>query len=99
MRLNAVTKRDRYPLPKIDSVLESAKGKVFSQFDAASGFWQINMEPSSVSKTAFITPDGLFEWLRMPFGLCNAPSVYQAMMDEAFSTLKLTCVKVYIDYV
>ena len=61
VRLKSVTKRDRYPLPRMDTLLENAKGKVFSQFDAASGFWQINMSPAAVEKTAFITPDGLFE--------------------------------------
>ena len=55
------------------------------------------MHPDSVEKTAFITPDGLYEWLRMPFGLCNAPSVYQAMMDEAFRDMLASCLKIYVD--
>ena len=85
IKVDHVTKRDRYPLQRIDPLLESAAGRCFSQLDATSGFWQINMHLGSVEKTVFITPDGLYECVRMPFGLANAPLVYQTMMDEAFS--------------
>ncbi len=59
--------------------------------------WQAQVVIGIGTSHAFITTEGFFEWLRMPFGLCNAPTVYQAMMHEAFLPLRSTCVKVYID--
>ena len=76
-RLNAVTLADRYPIPNLTSLLEKAGGhKIYSTLDAASAYFAIPMAESSRTKTAFCCPLGLFEFLRMPFGLANAPSVY-----------------------
>lgn len=97
-RLNAVTVRDVYPLPRIDDFLDRLGGaKVFSSLDLKSGYWQVPMSSDSRRKTAFITPDGLYECKRLPFGLCNAPATFQRMMDQVLSGLKWTMCLVYLD--
>ena len=81
-KLNAVTKTDIFPLPRIDDCLDSLNGNAyFSTLDLASGYWQIAMEADSREKTAFVTPDGAFEFTVMPFGLSNAPSTFQRLMQ------------------
>ena len=84
--LNTVTKSDNFPLPRIDDLLdELGKAKFFSTLDLASGFWQIRVRDDSQEKTAFSTPFGLFEFRVMPFGLKNAPSVFQRLMQQVLS--------------
>ena len=86
--LNAVTKADTFPLPRIDDLLDQLdKARYFSTLDLASGFWQIRMEPRSQEKTAFVTPQGLFEFRVMPFGLTNAPGVFQRLMQQVLAGL------------
>lgn len=86
--LNANTIRDHYPLPLIaDQIDQLAGGQYYTSLDMASGFHQIPIEDDSIEKTAFITPDGLYEYLTMPFGLCNAPSVYQRCINRALGPL------------
>lgn len=97
-KLNAVTRKDVYPLPRIDDTLESLAGAVlFSSLDLASGYWQIPVEASDQPKTAFVTSFGLYEFTRMPFGLCNAPSTFQRCMDLLLSGLKWVHCLVYLD--
>ena len=86
--LNAVTKADTFPLPRVDDLLDCLGGaRYFSTLDLASGFWQIPVEPASREKTAFATPHGLFEFLVMPFGLTNAPAVFQRLMQRVLTGL------------
>ncbi|RUA04454.1 MAG: hypothetical protein DSY43_06235 [Gammaproteobacteria bacterium] len=80
-KLNAVSKMDAYPLPRIDAMLEKvAVANVISTIDLTKGYWQIPLEISSIEKTAFITHRGLFEFLVMPFGLKTAPATFQRMI-------------------
>ncbi|GFN96787.1 Pol polyprotein [Plakobranchus ocellatus] len=81
-RLNASTDDDRYPLPHIQDFNNHLAGcKVFSKIDLIRGYLQIPMAPSSIPKTAVVTPFGLWEFLRMPFGLKNAAQSFQRLMD------------------
>lgn len=82
--LNRITVKDRYPLPRIDDQIDQLSNKkYFTTLDMAAGFHQIKVHPDSVEKLAFVTPDGQFEYLRMPFGLANAPSIFQRAINTA----------------
>ena len=97
-KLNTVTKKDSYPLPRIDDALDQLGGsKFFSAMDLVSGYWQIQMPPEEQEKCAIITTKGLFQPTRMPQGLCNAPATFQRAMDSILGDLKLSCVLVYLD--
>jgi hypothetical protein len=77
-KLNAITKKDAYPLPRIDEMLNALSGSQwFSTLDLASGYWQVAMHPNDREKTAFVTRYGTYEFNVMPFGLCNAPATFQ----------------------
>ncbi|KZS20305.1 Uncharacterized protein APZ42_013048, partial [Daphnia magna] len=97
-RLNAVTKCDVYPLPRIDDVLDRLAGaNFFSCLDLASGYWQVPVAPEDQEKTAFITPDGLYSFVRLPFGLNCAPATFQRLMDKVLAGLKWNMCLVYLD--
>lgn len=86
--INAKTKRDVYPLPRIDEILErvgqvAGRGtKFMSSLDLKNGFWQVPIREQDREKTAFITSDGLFQFRKMPFGLSNSPATFQRLMDQ-----------------
>ena len=97
-RLNTVTKRDVYPLPRVDDILEALAGaRYFSTLDLASGYWQVTMDPAAREKTAFITHAGLYEFNKMPFGLCNAPATFQRLMETVLVCLTRRRCFVYLD--
>jgi hypothetical protein len=96
--LNAVTVPDNFPLPRIDTILDSLTGKSwFASLDLQSGYWQIPIRPEDQPKTAFVTEDGLFEWKRMPFGLRNAPSSFMKVMNQVMSHLPKGIALAYLD--
>eukprot|EP00731_Ephydatia_muelleri_P031156 Em0022g670a len=100
--LNAVTKPDSYPIPRIDDLLDQlGHSKFFSTLDLAAGYWQIKMHLGSREKTAFATPQGLFEFMVMPFGLTNVPATFQRLMQKVLMGLNPPSghdfVSVYID--
>ena len=81
-KLNTVTKKDVYPLPLIDQCLDTLAGNQwFSKLDANSAYYQIKIKVSDRPKTAFTTKYGLFQFVRMSFGLCNAPGTYARVMN------------------
>ena len=87
-RLNDVTTKDTFPLPRIDDLLDQlSQSKYFSTLDLAAGYWQIQVAPDSQPKTAFTTHQGLFEFRVMPFGLTNAPAVFQRLVQEVLEGL------------
>jgi hypothetical protein len=72
--LNAITTRDRYPLPYIEDLIDRLHGsRVFTKLDLASGCHQVRIHPDDRHKTVFVAPDGFFQWTVIPFGLANAP--------------------------
>ena len=87
-KLNQVTKKNSYPLPVIDDILALlGKAKYFTSLDLKSGYWQVLMNESDKEKTAFACHRGLFEFNVMPFGLSNAPAVFQELMSVVLQGL------------
>ena len=96
--LNAVTVFDAYPMPIVHDVLvRVAQAKVFSTFDLSKGFNQIPLDTRDAYKTAIFTPLGLMHFIVMPFGLKNAPAVFQRVMEEVLGDMMHECVIPYID--
>lgn len=86
--LNAITKPDRYPLPYLNDFTSNLKGKtVFTKIDLQKAFHQVPIHPDDIDKTAIITPFGLYEFLFMTFGLCNAAQTFQRLIHEVLRGL------------
>ena len=97
--LNAHMRKDLYPLPWIQAVLESMVGLVhFSSMDFKLGFWQIKMTPGSQQYTAFMVGNlGFYDFIHMLFGLCDAPAMFQHLMQNTLGELNLTYCVIYLD--
>ena len=100
-RLNARTKKDSYPLPRMQEIMESMVGaRFFSMMDLKSGFWQVKMSEKSRQYTAFTVGSmEIFEFFQMPYGLCNAPATFQWLMQNCLGELNLTYTLIYLDEV
>ena len=97
--LNARTKKDTYPLPQMQETIESMVGAChFSCMDLKSGFWQVKMAEESRQYTAFTVGSiCVYEFLRMPYRLCNAPAMFQCLMQNCLGELNLTYTLIYLD--
>ena len=97
-QLNSATRKNAYPLPRIDVCLDAMAGaKWFSTFDLRSSYHQVQMADEDMDKTAFICPRGQFRFRSMPFGLCNAGATFQRLMDIVMSGLNLNVCLSYLD--
>ena len=96
--LNAITVPDPYPMPRADDIFDSiGDARVFSIIDLKSGFHQLPIREADIPKTAFITPFGNFEYIKMPFGLRCAPATFQRAMDQTLSPYLGQFARVYLD--
>jgi Reverse transcriptase (RNA-dependent DNA polymerase) len=96
--LNKLSKKDRYPLPRISDLLDSPqKARFFTKIDLRHAYHLVRINEGDKWKTAFCTRYGSFEWCVMPFGLTNAPATFQRLMNTIFSDLLDTCVLVDLD--
>ncbi|GAU47101.1 hypothetical protein TSUD_403330 [Trifolium subterraneum] len=97
-RLNKITRKDHFPLPFMDQMLERLSGQEFYCFlDGYSGYNQISIDSEDHEKTTFTCPFAIFAYRRMPFGLCNAPATFQRCMQAIFSNLIEKCIEVFMD--
>ena len=97
-KVNSVTRKDAYPLPRINDVLDTLAGsKLFSTLDLISGYWQVGLHQDDKEKTAFCTSEGLYEFNVMPFGLCNGPATFQRLMDLLLAGIQWNSCLVYLD--
>jgi len=96
--VNAITVKDRYPLPHIKDLLNYMHGScLFTKFDLAAGYHQIHIAMANRLKTAFTTTFGLYEWQVLPFGLANAPSQFMCMINGILEPMKWKLIVMYLD--
>lgn len=97
-KINDVTIKDSYPLPRIDDCLDVLAGyKWFSTLDLCGGYWQVAMAQADKLKTAFTTGNGLYQFTVMSFGLCNAPATFERLMEKVLSGLPWEVCLIYLD--
>ena len=98
--LNSVTRPFSWPIPRLETIFDAlgeAQATVYSTIDLASGFWQVALDESSKEKTGFVTQEGVWQFRKLPFGLVNAPSAFQAVMTEVLRGMTYKKAIVYID--
>ena len=94
--LNQASLKDNYPFPNMENLLQSVIGAgMLSMLDGFSGYNQVQIRKENRGKTTFTTPQGTYEYIRMPFGLLNAGSTFQRAMDQAFSDLIGKIIAIY----
>ena len=97
-RLNEVTIKDAYPLPRIEDNLDALQGACwFTTLDLASGYWQVEVHSKDREKTAFCTKQGLHQFKVMPFCLCNAPGTFEQLMESVLRGMQWERAVLYLD--
>ena len=97
-KLNDVSQKDAYPLPRIDDSLDALGGsKLFSTLDLTSGYWQVELDDDAKEKSAFATRTGLWQWNVLPFGLTSAPSTFERLMETVLRGLHWRTLLIYLD--
>ena len=87
-KVNTVTKTDTYPIPRIDDCIDKiGNAKYVSKFDLLKGFWQVPLTERAKEISAFVTPDGLFQYKVIPFGMKNSPATFQRLINQVISGL------------
>ena len=97
-QVNAVTRKDAFPLPRVDDTLDILAGsQLFSTLDLISGYWQVEVKPEDREKTAFATSERLYEFNVLPFGMCNGPATFQRLMNILLAGIQWHSCLVYLD--
>lgn len=97
-KLNSITEKDHFPLPRIEDQLERLAGHMyFTTLDLKSGYHQLRVAEESRPYTAFVTPDGHYQYKRIPFGLTNAPAVFQRAINEILGPIRFSYALAYLD--
>ena len=97
-KLNSVTIKDAYPVPRIDETFDALRGaKWFCTLDLASGYWQVALDEDASQKSTFVVRSGLYRWKCMPFGLCNAPATFERLMEKIMAGLQWEILLIYLD--
>ena len=97
-KLNSITKKDAHPLPRVDDLSDALHGScLFSTLDLRSGYWQVSVDPKDREKTAFVTPDGLWEFCRLPFGVTGGCATFQRAIEIVLSGLSYDTCLCYFD--